>query len=56
MGVDFGPSVSYCTTCENWYNLIPEIARAPLMKRGKVSIEFAILKDGRGPACGLAGL
>jgi TonB family protein len=26
--------------------LIPEVARAPLMKKGKVSIEFAILKDG----------
>ena len=31
----------------NWYNLIPEVARAPLMKKGKVSIEFAIMKDGR---------
>jgi len=32
---------------ENWYRLIPESAQAPLMKKGKVSIEFAILKDGR---------
>jgi len=30
----------------NWYNLIPESARAPIMKKGKVSIEFAIMKDG----------
>ena len=49
MGVDFGPYLSRVLhdVRENWYNLIPEIARAPLMKRGKVSIEFAILKDGR---------
>ena len=48
MGVDFGPYLSRVLhdVRENWYNLIPEIARAPLMKRGKVSIEFAILKDG----------
>ncbi len=32
---------------ENWYRIIPESARAPLMKKGKVSIEFAILKDGQ---------
>ena len=31
----------------NWYNIIPEAARAPLLERGKVSIEFAILPDGR---------
>ena len=31
---------------KNWYNLIPEEARAPLMKKGKVTIEFAITKDG----------
>ena len=49
MGVDFGPYLSRVLhdVRETWYNLIPEIARAPLMKRGKVSIEFAILKDGR---------
>jgi len=49
MGEDFGPYLSRVLhdVRENWYNLIPEIARAPLMKRGKVSIEFAILKDGR---------
>src|SRR5205085_592827 len=49
MGVDFGPYLSRVLhdVRQNWYNLIPEVARAPLMKRGKVSIEFAILKDGR---------
>jgi TonB family protein len=48
MGVDFGPYLARIlhTVRENWINLIPEVARAPLMKQGKVSIEFAILKDG----------
>jgi TonB family protein len=48
MGVDFGPYLSRVLhdVKMNWYNLIPEVARAPLMKRGKVSIEFAIMKDG----------
>ena len=31
----------------NWYNIIPEVARPPIMKKGKLSIEFAILKDGK---------
>ena len=49
MGVDFGPYLARVLhdVKQNWYNLIPEVARAPLMKKGKVSIEFAILKDGR---------
>jgi TonB family protein len=48
MGVDFGPYLSRVLhdVRMNWYNLIPEVARAPLMKRGRVSIEFAITKDG----------
>jgi TonB family protein len=48
MGVDFGPYLSRVieTLRQNWYNLIPEEARAPLMKSGKVSIDFVILKDG----------
>jgi len=48
MGVDFGPYLSRVLhdVRVNWYNLIPEVARAPLMKKGKVSLEFAILKDG----------
>jgi len=48
MGVDFGPYLSRVLhdVKVNWYNLIPESARAPLMKKGKVTIEFAILKDG----------
>jgi len=48
MGVDFGPYLSRVLhdVRLNWYNLIPEVAREPLMKKGKVSVEFAILKDG----------
>ncbi len=48
MGVDFGPYLSRVLhdVKQNWYLLIPEVARAPLMKKGKVSIEFAITKDG----------
>lgn len=49
MGVDFGPYLARVLhdVRENWYQIIPEVARPPLMKRGKVSIEFAILKNGR---------
>jgi TonB family protein len=49
MGVDFGPYLQRVLhdVRLNWYNLIPEVARAPLMKKGKVSIEFAITKDGK---------
>jgi TonB family protein len=49
MGVDFGPYLQKVLRDirKNWYNLIPEQARAPLMKKGKVTIEFAILKDGK---------
>jgi len=49
MGVDFGPYLQRVLhdVKMNWYNLIPESARAPIMKKGKVSIEFAILKDGK---------
>jgi TonB family protein len=49
MGVDFGPYLTRVLhdVRINWYNLIPEVARPPIMKRGKVSIEFVIEKDGR---------
>jgi TonB family protein len=48
-GVDFGPYLSRVLQAVrmNWYNLIPEAARPPLLQRGKVSIEFAILPDGK---------
>src|SRR5208337_1655603 len=45
MGVDFGPYLQRVLhdVKVNWYTLIPESARAPIMKKGKVSIEFAIM-------------
>src|SRR5271155_3179560 len=48
MGVDFGPYLQRVLhdVRINWYNLIPESAKAPIMKKGKLTIEFAILKDG----------
>jgi len=48
-GVDFGPYLSRVLQAVrmNWYAIIPESARPPLLKRGKVSIQFAILADGR---------
>jgi TonB family protein len=49
MGVDFNPYLSEVvlpSIRKNWYNLIPEEARGLLMKKGKLAIEFAILKDG----------
>jgi TonB family protein len=57
MGVDFGPYLQRVLhdVRENWYRVIPESARAPLMKKGKVAIEFAILKDGRVAGMTLAG-
>jgi TonB family protein len=55
MGVDFGPYLARVLhdVKQNWYNLIPESAM--LGKRGKVSIEFAILKDGRVAGMALDG-
>jgi TonB family protein len=57
MGVDFGPYLQRVLhdVRENWYQLIPEVARAPLMKRGKVSIEFAITKNGQVAGMRLVG-
>lgn len=47
-GVDFGPYMRrlHVTVEDHWYPLIPEIALPPVMKRGRVIIVFAILKDG----------
>lgn len=47
-GVDFSPYLQLVVKSvkRNWYTLIPEDARAPIMKKGKVAIEFTILKDG----------
>jgi TonB family protein len=48
MGVDFGPYLQRVLhdVKMNWYKLIPESARPPIMRKGKVAIEFAILRDG----------
>jgi TonB family protein len=48
-GVDFGPYLQRVVEAvrRNWYTLIPESARGPNPKKGKVAIEFAIMKDGR---------
>lgn len=32
---------------KNWYNLIPEIARPPIMKQGEVILEFKLSRDGK---------
>jgi TonB family protein len=49
LGVDFGPYLNRVLQIvkENWYRGIPESAMPPIMKKGKVSIEFVILSDGR---------
>lgn len=48
-GVDFGPYLQRVVFIvkRNWYNVIPEAAMPPILKKGRVSIQFAILKDGR---------
>lgn len=48
MGVDFGPYLQRALfrIKMNWYNLIPEVARPPLMKKGSLIIEFVITKEG----------
>ena len=48
MGVDFGPymrRVIYDTE-RSWWPIIPESARPPLNKQGRVGIRFRILPDG----------
>jgi TonB family C-terminal domain len=48
MGVDFGPYLNRVVqnVRQNWYNLIPQEARPPILKEGRVAIQFAIMKDG----------
>lgn len=57
MGVNFGPYLSRVLRAVrvNWYSRIPESARAPLMKKGKVSIQFDILKTGQIAAMQVVG-
>ncbi len=49
MGVDFGPYLARVLqeVKGNWYRLIPPSAMPPIMKKGKLAIEFVILKDGK---------
>lgn len=48
-GVDFGPYLAQVLQIvkRNWYGNIPQVAESPLYKRGKVSIEFSIDKNGQ---------
>lgn len=49
MGVDFGPYLSQVvkTVRLNWYNVMPPSVYPPILKQGKLSIEFFVLKDGK---------
>lgn len=49
MGVDFGPYLKRLKVVvqSHWDPLIPEAAMPPIMKKGSLIIEFAIMKDGR---------
>ncbi|MGA9526988.1 MAG: TonB family protein [Terriglobales bacterium] len=48
MGVDFGPYLTRVVQVvkANWYNLMPPSVYPPILKQGKLSIEFVIQKDG----------
>jgi TonB family protein len=49
MGVDFGPYLTRITEIvrNNWYNAMPPSVYPPILKQGKLAIEFYILKDGK---------
>ena len=49
MGVDFGPYLSRIRIIimKHWYDVLPQSVFPPILKQGKLMIEFAILKDGR---------
>jgi TonB family protein len=49
MGVDFGPYLTRLMhdVKSNWYTQIPQSARGPNPKQGILTIEFAVLKDGK---------
>jgi len=48
MGVNFHPYLQKVLhdVRQNWYGLIPEVARPPESRKGRLSIEFAILRNG----------
>jgi len=49
MGVDFGPYLTQIVLIvkRNWYNLMPPSVYPPILKQGKLALEFVILKDGK---------
>lgn len=49
MGVDFGPYLARITQVvrSNWYSVMPPSVYPPILKQGKLSVEFVILKDGK---------
>ncbi|MGD0792161.1 MAG: TonB family protein [Terriglobales bacterium] len=49
MGVDFGPYLTRIVQIvrQNWYSIMPESVYPPILKQGKLAIEFVILKDGK---------
>jgi TonB family protein len=49
MGVDFGPYLARITQVVrgNWMTALPPSVFPPILKQGKLSIEFIILKDGK---------
>jgi TonB family protein len=49
MGVDFGPYLTRVVQIvkQNWYTLMPPSVYPPILKQGKLSLEFVILKDGK---------
>jgi TonB family protein len=49
LGVDFGPYLQRLVhdVKQHWYAIIPRAAMPPQLKRGKVVIEFTILKNGQ---------
>src|SRR5580693_8457780 len=48
-GVDFGPYLERVVQAVsmNWYAIIPQESRPPLLKKGKVAIQFAIMPHGK---------
>jgi len=48
LGVNFGPYIQRVIydTKKAWYPIIPEVARPPLNKQGRVGIRFKILPNG----------
>jgi hypothetical protein len=47
-GFNFDPYINQVRglISKNWETLFPDVARAPLLEKGKVDLEFAIMKDG----------